>query len=89
MFHILCGRGPYGAPAPESKLVAVEGLMAVVCSVGYCSRMAWWHFGEISLCQRHWRDWCRSTWEALVQNLEQPVMVDWIAAVRVREAVEL
>ena len=62
--------------------------MAIYCSVDVCSNLALWHFGDMGLCQRHWQDWCRSTWEALRENVDQPIMEDWIIAVRVWETVQ-
>jgi hypothetical protein len=61
--------------------------MNIHCSVGVCPSLALWHFGEIGLCQRHWEDWCRDTWEALVDNVDQPIMADWLVTVKLWETV--
>ena len=60
--------------------------MTTFCSVKPCSKMYRWQFGHISLCQSHWEQWCRSTWQALLCSLEQPVMEDWVAVVGAGEA---
>ena len=62
--------------------------MIISCSVRSCSRIYRWRFGHINLCQGHWEKWCRSTWEALVANLEQPIMEDWVAVVDAGQATD-
>jgi hypothetical protein len=61
--------------------------MSISCSVAGCSRLSLWHFESMHLCQWHWEEWCRSTWQALLENVQQPIMEDWIVAVGVWEAV--
>lgn len=60
--------------------------MMKFCSVRPCAKMSQWQFSHISLCQGHWQQWCHSTEQALVYNLEQPIMEDWVAAVGAAEA---
>jgi hypothetical protein len=56
------------------------------CSVRQCSKMSRWHFGHINLCQEHWEEWCHSTWQALVSNLQQPIMEDWVVGAETGQA---
>jgi hypothetical protein len=60
--------------------------MNIWCSVACCSRLSLWHFESMHLCESHWKEWCWYTRLTLLENVKQPIMEDWIAAVGAWEA---